>query len=816
MRRLGTGWFAGGIGSDLQLDVRYALRALARSPGFTSAVLVTLALGVGATTAIFSVLDVALRRDLPFPEPNELVMGRATFNGHVNPWASFPDYLDYRDQVASLGSLATIGGGAGRVTVTGADEPVQASAVTVSRNLFETLGVRAQLGGSFSFEEAPSGGGGEVVVSDGFWRRWFGGAPDVVGRTLRVDGGALTVVGVMPAGFRFLYDADLWLPPWPGNHDPGTRQFHNWLLVGRLAPGATLEQARSEVDVVSARLQDAYPDTNRNKALQLDALHGAMAEGYRQNLLLLAAAIVLVLLVACGNVANLLMARASVRTSELSVRAALGAGRGRLARQLLVEAVMLAAGAGALGVAVGAALQSVILRYASMDLLGITGAGLSPTMLVTALGLSAATLVLFGAYPSWSASRVDPAGELRAAGRHAGSRRGARFRSGLVVLQMAVSTVLLVCAGLLIQSLGRLRGVELGYRVENLLTARLALPRDRYPDPESGARLYGDLRESVKGIPGVESVAFVSRLPLTNPGGNYSAWNVDAPPQPGEQPRWVDRRTVLPGYFETMDIPLVQGRAFSESDRAGSPTVAVLSRTGADVLFPDQDPLGRRVAMDLGAEDPTIAEIVGVVEDHRTFSVSTDARPTMFFPYAQLPEGRMAMVVAAAHPLELARPVQQRVWELDRNLLLSDVRTMEDIVTGSIAGTRSLTTMLGVFALVAIALAALGLYAVLAFFVSRRVHEIGVRVALGASAASVFRLVVTRGLVLASAGAIIGGLGSIWAVRLVQSMLFETSVADPAAFAGVSAFFLLVSVAACMLPAWRALRVEPAEAFRAD
>lgn len=802
--------------ADLRLDVRFALRALAKSPGFTASVMATLALGIGAATAMFSVLGAALGRDLPFPEPERLVLGRATFNGNVNPWASFPDYVDYRDQVGALESLAVIGGGAMPVTVTGGDEPMQARSTSVSANLFETLGVRPQLGTSFSVEEAPAGGGGEIIISDGLWRRWFGGVRDVVGRSLLVDAQAFTVVGVMPPGFRFLYDADLWVPPWHGNSDPSTRQFHNWLMVGRLRPGATLDVARTEADVVSARLREAYPESNRTKALQLDGLHGALAEGYRRNLFLLTGAIVLVLLIACGNVASLLMARGSARSAELSVRAALGAGRSRLARQLLVECGVLATASGAAGVAVAVLLERLILRFVSMDLLGVTRGGLSWTMLAIALGLSCTTTVLFGVYPSVSAARTDLAGSLREAGRRAGSRHGLRFRSGLVVLQMAVSTILLVGAGLLIQSLDRLRSVDLGFRTEGLLTATFVLPPQRYAEAGSQVRFVRELREAVAALPGVTSVAFVSRLPLADRGGNYHVWNPEAPPDPGTRVPWADRRSVLPGYFKAMDVPLVAGRDLSEGDVEGAPAVAVLSKSSAEELFPGQDPLGRRVAMSLGGSDPLLVEIVGVVADHRTYSLDSAARPTIFLPYAQLPERRMSLTVAAADPLALARPIQARIREMDRDILLSDVRTMDDVVVASISDARSMTTMLGLFALAALALAALGLYGVLAFFVARRTHEIGIRVALGATAGQVLRLVVARGLALAAGGAALGAVGSIWAVRAVRAMLFETSTADPTAVAGVTGFFLLVSLAACALPAWKALRVDPAEAFRAE
>ncbi len=807
----------GGGVSDLGLDVRFAFRALLRTPGFTLVALLTLAVGIGATTAMFSVLDVAMRRALSFPEADRLVLGRATFNGNVNPWVSFPDYMDYRDRAESLESLATIGGGATLVTITGTEEPEQARMTFVTGNLFETLGVHPNLGRSFSIEELPQEGGGEVVISHGFWQRWFGGAPDVLGRSLHVEGFPATVMGVMPEGFRFLYDTDLWVPPWPGNSNPATRRFHNWLLVGRMRSGVSLEAARSEIDVISAQLQKAYPETNQIKALQLDDLHGAIVEGYRQSLLVLVGAIVLVLLIACGNVANLLMARGSTRTSELAVRAALGAGRLRLARQLLVECVVLATVAGGTGVVLASWLQDLILGFVSMDLLGIQEPGLSSAMLVIALALSLGTIFLFGVFPSLSTARANPVEDLKEGTRGSTSGSGTRYRSGLVVLQVALSVVLLVGSGLLIRSFAKLQGVDPGFRVENLLTATVSLPRDGYAERDLRVQFFQSLREAIASLPGVESVALVNRLPILHPSGNVAIWAPERPPKTNTDAPWADRRIILPGYFETMAIPLVDGRVLEETDVGGSPPVIVLTRTTARTVFPEERALGRQVAVDIGQEEPGLFQVVGVVEDHQLSSLSGRVRPAMFFPYAQMPETTMRLAVAiTTDPESLIRPIQERLWELDRNVVLSEARTMEDAVTSSISGVRSVTAVLGIFASVAIALAALGLYGVLAFFVARRIHEIGIRVALGATGGNVLRLVVSRGMMLVALGSVLGIFGSVGATKLLDGMLFQTSATDPLTFMGVTALFLLVALGACLLPAWRALRVDPVEAFRAE
>jgi len=803
--------------TDLSMDVRYGIRTLLRTPGFTLVTLITLALGIGATTAMFSVLNVAMRRSLPFPEADRLVMGRATFSGNVNPWVAFPDYMDYRDQSESLASLATIVGGSGLVTITGTGEPEQARATYVTSNIFSTLGVAPHLGGTFTMEELPAAGGGDVVISYSFWQRWFGGSPDVVGRSLTVDGNTMTVVGVTRAGFRFLYDVELWFPPWPGNSNPITRRYHNWLLVGRLAPGVSLDAARSEIDVISAQLEEAYPDSNRRKALQLDHLDAAMVEGYRPSLLILAGAIILVLLIACGNVANLFLARGSTRTTELAVRAALGATQSRLTRQLLVECTIVALVAGGAGIVLAVWFQNLILGFVSMDLLGIRELGLSPTMLGIALVLSLMTVLLFGVLPSLVAARADPAEQLKQGSRGSTAGSGIRFRSGLVVLQVALSVVLLVASGLLIRSFTRLSGVDPGFRVENLLTATVSLPQDDYGEGVLRVQFYEGLRERIEALPGVETVGMNTHLPILHTAGNVAIWAPERPPETNNDAPWADRRIILPGYFATMEIPLLEGRVFEATDVAGSPPVIILSRYTAEIVYPDHSAVGRQVAVDVGSDEPGFFEVVGVVENHQLSSLAGATRPAMFFPYAQQPVRTMRLAVGtAADPKTLIRPIQERIWELDRDIVLSGVQTMEEAVSNSVANTRAVTTVLGMFASVALALAALGLYGVLAFFVTQRTHEIGIRVALGASGGNVLRLVISRGMMLVGIGLVLGIAGAVGATRLVEGMLFRTGATDPATFAGVTVFFLIVALGACMLPAWRALRVDPLESLRVE
>jgi predicted permease len=386
-----------------------------------------------------------------------------------------------------------------------------------------------------------------------------------------------------------------------------------------------------------------------------------------------------------------------------------------------------------------------------------------------------------------------------------------------VVLQVALSMVLLVASGLLIRSFARLRGVDPGFRVENLLTATVSLPRDDYLEGDQRLQFFQSLREGIEAVPGVETVGMVTRLPILQTAGNYAIWAPERPPETNNDAPWADRRIILPGYFATMDIPLVEGRILEASDVAGSAPVIVLSRTTAETVYPDHSAVGRQVAVEIGGDEPGLYEVVGVVEDHQLSSLAGATRPAMFFPYAQLPVRTMRLAVGSAiDPKSLTRPIQERIWELDRDIVLSDVRTMDDAVASSVAARRSVTTVLGLFAAVALALAALGLYGVLAFIVTQRVREIGIRVALGASGGSVLRLVIGRGMILVGAGLVLGTAGAVGATRLVEGMLFQVNPTDPVTFAGVTGFFLVVALGACMLPAWRALRVDPLEALRVE
>jgi predicted permease len=795
-------------------DMRYAGRSLRKAPGFSTVVVFILAIGIGANVAIFSIMDTTLVRSLPYPEPDRLVMGETTFDGYVNPMSSAQDYWDYRDLSTSFSSLAAFTAFTRNHTITGADEPERVSGIIVSVDLFPTLGVGPAAGRGFSADEALEGAPDVVMISYGYWQRRFGGSPDAVGATLVLDGFPYTVVGVMPANFRLVFDVDVWRPMRPDSPFTGARRFHNWLILGRLKPGVTIEAAQSEVDVISAQLAAEYPETNRTKALLLSELQDFLVEDYRTALFLLMGTVGLVLLIACGNVAGLLLARGSARRTELSVRAAIGASGSRLVRQLLTESVALALAAGIAGTVLAVWLERGFIHLLSIDVPGTAAAGISGSVLVFALAISLATGLVFGIAPAFRAAGGNLVEDLKSGGRTTDAG-GSRFRGGLVVAQVAISIVLLVGAGLLIRSFATLTGVDPGFRTANLLTAEIRLPGNEYEERERRIQFYTGLVEEVGAIPGVEDVALINQLPIRDPGNNTYVYAAESPPLESDEPTLAFNRTVLPGYFEAMGVPLRSGRDIEASDVEGSPEVIVISEAMADSLFPGQNALGRQVVVDFG--EAVTFEVVGVVADVRMTSLRSAPRLTMYSSYRQVPYYTMRIAVRTSiDPGSVAGPLRSAVWSQDRNIPVADLATMEQVMSRSLAGSRTIAIALATFAAVALLLATIGLYGVLAYYVTRRHHEIGIRVALGAEATDIVELVLKRGFALTAAGIVVGLLGAFGATRLLSEMLYNTEPTDPMTFAAVSVFFALVAIVACLMPAWRALRVDPLIALQSE
>ncbi len=804
----------GNMTSSVLQDVSYTIRNLGKNPGFAALVILILAVGIGANVAMFSTMNQALIRPLPYEEPGNLVLGRATFNGNVNPLMSAYDYFDYHERNQVFESLGAINFGPIDLTITGGEEPEQVAGVFVSWDLFPTLGIPTVAGRHFTPEEGEPEGPAVVMLSGGYWQRRFGSAPDAVGQSVTVNGFPLTIVGVMPAGFHFMHDADLWVPMRRDGAFANARRWHNWYLVGRLRSGVTIERAQADMDVISAQLASEYPETNRDKALLLTELHEAMTENHRTSVLLLMGAVGLVLLIACGNVAGLLLARGSVRRSELSIRAALGASAPRLMRQLLTESVVTAAAAGMLGTVLAVWLQKLILQFMPIDIPSMQSMGISGSMLAFAVILTATTGLLFGILPATRAANTNVVEDLKSSARTTDSG-GSRFRSALVVAQVAVSVILLIGSGLLIRSFASLRGVDPGFEARHLLTAEIRLTQDKYSETDQLINFFSRLREDVRAIPGVTDVALINQLPIRNPGNNIYVYAADRPPADRNDRNVAYTRTVFPGYFDAMRIRLLSGRDIGPSDVAESPPVLVINETMAQTLFPDEDPIGRQVVVDMGQD--VSFEVIGVVGDVRLDGPRYNPRLAMYGSYFQRPYYTMRMAVrTAVEPTSIAPALRTAVWSQDRDIPVDDLSAMEDLIARTVSRDKVMALSLTVFATVAMSLAAIGLYGVLAYYVSRRAHEIGIRVALGAEARDIVQLVLRRGVTLVAVGILIGLVGAFWVTRLIQQMLFAVEPTDLMTFVTVSLFFASVATIACLVPAWRAIRVDPLTALQTE
>jgi len=808
--------------ATLLSDLRLAVRSASRQPAFTLVVVGTLALGIGANTAMFALLHTVLLRPLPYDHPERLVLARTTFGGDPNEWSSLPDYYDYRAQATSFETLAATGGGVGRVPVSGLERPELVASMRVATDLFAMLGVRPVAGRAFAPDEGKAGAPYVALVSEGYARRRFGGARDTVGRTLTIsqvsrDGPVTaTIVGVMPAGFRFVDDVDLWLPMRRGENDgPETRQFHSWRLYGRLKPGVSIARAQREVDVIAGRLQQQYPDTNQNKGLRLDPLQAGLVEAETPWLLMLMAAVGLVLLIACANVAGLLLARGAGRRPELAVRAALGASRGRLVGQLLTESLMLAAASGVAGVALAVWLERLLPVAAGLADPGVAAGGLDLPVLLFALGVSMATGLVFGVAPALRASALAPARDLVAGARATEAKESTRLRSALVVGQVAVSVVLLVGAGLLVRSVARLAATDLGFDVDHLLTADVQLLQTEYPEDHQRVQFFEALRDDLAALPGVASVGLVNQLPIRHPFGNPPAWAADNPPADPSDRLTANWRVAMPGYFEAMRMPLVAGRDLAPTDRQDTPPVVVVNETLARRFFPGKDPLGQRMVI---ATDPSRAyEVVGVVADAHLDGVDRSVRAAAYNPYFQDPRTVMRLAVRTSLPPgELEGTVREVIEARDPNVLVDNVMAMRQLMGDAIVSQRVSAITLTLFSLVALLLASLGLYGTLAYDVAQRTHEIGVRIAMGAEPARILTHVLLRSGVMVLPGLALGLMASLAGAGLIEHLLYEVHGADSGTLAAVTACLAAVALAASAWPAWRATRIDPVRALRSE
>jgi predicted permease len=802
--------------STLLQDIRYGFRMLAKNPGFTLVAVLTLALGIGTNTAMFSALHAALLKPLPFRDPGRLVFASATFGGRINPMASAPDYYDYREQADDFEALSATLAWAPKTTVTGGAEPERAALTYVSDDFFRTLGVEPAAGRSFTPEEGRPGAPDVVMVSTRLAQRRFGDPRQAVGASLAADGRLYTVVGVMPATYRFLFDVDVWLPMRRGEAIAGgARQFHNWLIIGRLKHGVSIENAQRQVDVISKRLEQQYPASDTGLGLRLDRLQAALVGPQEPRLLLLMAAVSLVLLIACANVAGLLLARGSARRLELAVRGALGASRGRIARQLLLESMTLALLSGVLGVALAFWLNGLLPLLTGVNETGSMPTGLDWPVLLFALGLSIIAGILFGVAPALRASSLHLVQALAPGSRSTSAKVGTSLRGALVVGQVAVSLVLLVGAGLLIRTLARLSRTNPGFDIQHLVTGEIQLLPNQYPEPNQRVQFFDGLREDFAAIPGVKAVGFICHLPIRDPYGNWPAWDAAHPPADPANRQLSHKRIVLPGYFDAVRIPFLAGRDFGKGDRKDAPLTMIINELMARTLFADRNPLGQRVSVDLGGPKPEVFEVVGVVGNARLNSIGDNAPMTMYVSYYQFPESTLRFAIRTSQdPKSITQMVRTVVRARSPDIPVEKLVSMEEILGESLAPQQVTAVTLTAYALVALLLASIGLYGVLAYSVSQRTHEIGIRMTLGAERRDVLRLVVGQGMILTLMGLGIGIVGALGLTRFLSSMLYGVTPDDPLTFASMSLLLAGVALLASYLPARRATKVDPMVALR--
>jgi putative ABC transport system permease protein len=799
-------------------DLRYAVRVLFKQRGFTAVALTTLALGIGANTAIFSIVHAVLLRPLPFTAPEGLyVIWGATDRGNRAP-ASEADFLDWRSQNRSFDDLAALDFAS--LTLSGGGEPEQVPAGVVSASMFNLLGLTPVAGRVFTADEDRPEGPPVVVLGYALWQRRFGGDRAIVGKTVALNGRLRTVVGVMPPNVDFPgpmtgSKVELWVPIALDSRK-ADRGMHYMGVLGRLKPEVSLTQARDDMAAIARRIEQQYPETNTGWRINIVPLHEQLVGDVRPALLVLMGAVGFVLLIACANVANLLLARGTARAREIAVRGALGASRARLLRQLLTESLLLAAAGSAVG---------LLLAMWTVDLLPSVSAGTLPrlteirmngSVFAFALAMSVITGVLFGLAPAWQATLSSLNEALKIGGRAPASAGGA-MRSTFVVVEIALACVLLIGAALLIRSLQRLEHVDPGFRSENVLTASLSLPDSRYRTDAQRVAFLGEVLPRIRSLPNVEAVGATSLLPL---GGSDTRLiftiEGEVPQPPGRRPSG-GYRNVSDGYFSAMGIPLVRGRGFSERDTGNALGIAVINKTLAQRYFANRDPLGRRIKMDVPEADSPWLTIVGIVGDVKHRSLAEENPAEIYTPFAQNPTPYLTLVARTrGRPSILAAALRGEVRAVDPGLPFEKVRGMDEVMSESVAQPRFRTMLLGCFAGLALVLASVGVYGVMAYSVQQRWHEMGLRMALGARPRDVVALVVGSGLRLTAAGIGIGVAGALAVTKVLSELLFGISPTDPGTFAIVAGVLAAIAGLASYIPARRATRADPMMALRAE
>ena len=797
-------------------DLRYGLRILWKSPGFTIVAVTALALGIGANTAIFSVVNAVLLRPLPFDQPDQIVRLLTTHprKGIHATSQSYLNFNDIREQCRSFENVSAFTEAS--TTLTGGGAAEQVNGILASAEIFDVLRAKPELGRTFSREDERNGGSQSIVISHEMWQTRFASDPGVINRTIVLDGKSRSIIGVMPASVNFLFvnkRPEYWMPLDPKNELAVQRGAHYLEVIARLKPGIDIRQAETEAQAISAGLEKMYPDDNTDQNVALIFERENMVGNVRSTLLIILGAVGFVLLIACANVANLLLARASGRGREIALRAALGATRFRIVWQLLTESVILALIGGVLGLFLAVWGVDVLGSIIPPSIPRVHETGLDSTVLSFTLGATVFTGILFGLAPAFQMSRIELNESLKEGGRSSTSGRGShRLRGLLVISEVALSVLLLVSAGLLIRSFFALRNVNPGFRAENVLTASVALPESVYKEDAAMLEFYNQVIDRTRHLPGVESAAAIMPLPLSNDGMS-TTFSVDGEPDPGPGQRPLSSaRIITPEYFKSMGIPVVRGRALTDNDTGKSPKVIVINETLARQFFSNDDPIGRRLKVGLNDIN---GEIVGVVADVRHRHLDAESGPEYYLPLSQIPINSMSLVVRTTveNPAQLSSSLRDVVHGLDGNLSVFDIRPMSQLVTEAIARQRFSMTLLALFAGLALALAVVGIFSVMSSLVALRTHEFGIRMALGAQNKNI-GLVIKQGLILVTFGLAIGIVFAIGVTRIMQSMLFGVGPRDPLTIVGVSLTLAFVALAACLAPALRAVRVDPMVALR--
>jgi putative ABC transport system permease protein len=818
----------GGMLETFFQDIRYGARVLAKNSGFTAVAVLTLALGIGANTAIFSVINELLLRPLPFPGAERIVMvweRRVTPEGSSQNTTSRFNFLGWREQSTAFEALAAFSDQ--RLGLTGGGEPEEISVQFTNPELFRILGVEPLLGRGLTPEDARPDAPKVAVLSHGLWRRRFGGDPQLIGKAITLNGAPFTVAGVLPEGFQWHIrtmsgtgkPAEIWTVLSMPTEGEAASKGRFLSVVARLKPGVSFERAQAEMKTIAARLEVDEPAYNKGVTVELLPLREQFVGNVRPALLILFGAVGFVLLIACANVANLLLARAAAREKEIALRTAIGAHRTRVVRQLLTESLLLAVLGCLLGLVFAGWGLKALVAISPRDLVNLQGVGLDLPVLALTVIVSLATGILFGLAPSLEATRLNLNDALKEGSKGAGGQdaRSRRLRSALVVAEVALALVLLAGAGLLVKSFVRLRGIDTGFDTEGVLTTVVSLPLSKYKEDPQVVAFFREATERIRTLPGVRAAGIVNYLPLYGGLGANTIFFIEgrpAPP-PGEEPT-TDVRVTDAGYFKAMGIPLLRGRNFTDQETREARRVVLISESMARQHFPGENPLGKRIRVHM-FEDPQPMEIVGVVGDVRYDNLLQEGVPAVYFPHPELTYPFMTLVLrTAGDPAEMTPAVRRVVREIDPDQPISDVRTMEQVMADTVGRARFNTLLLGLLAGLATVLAAVGIFGVMSYSVTLRTREIGLRIALGAGKSQVLGLILKQGLLLTLIGIGIGLAGALALTRLLSSLLYGVSATDPLTFTAIAALLTAISCIACYIPAQRAARVDPQIALRYD